>query len=158
MPRRDNQVEPGRRDLKQTVQERMRLACWHEMKIVYDQAHRHRGIEQFVSEHAAEIDGGRTVRHIEGITDQLAEAGSHVPNRFPQVGPEARERGIRRICGQPGRVRLLAGPRSGGGRLAEPSWRDDEGQWASPIVNAAQQPRSWEDAGRELRLAQLASP
>ena len=158
MPRRDDEVEPGRRDLEQTVQERMRLACRHEMEIVDDQAHRHRGIEQFVGEHAAEIDGGRTVRHIEGITDQLAEAGRHVPNRFPQVGPEARERGIRRIRGQPRRVRLLAGPRGGDGRLAEPGRRDDEGQRASPVVDAGHQPRSGEDAGGELRPAQLAPP
>ena len=82
----------------------MRLACRHEMEIVDDQAHRHRGIEQFVGEHAAEIDGGRPVRHVEGITDQLAEARRHIAERLAQVGPKARERGIRRIRGQPRRV------------------------------------------------------
>ena len=134
----------------------MRLACRHEMEIVDDQAHRHRGIEQFVGEHAAEIDGGRTVRHIEGFTDQLAEARRHIAERLAQVGPKAQERGIRRIRGQPRRGRLLAGPRGGDGRLAEPSRRDDEGQGASPVVDAGHQPRSGEDTGGELRPEQLA--
>ena len=132
-------MEPGRRDLEQTVQERMCLACRHEMEIVDDQTQRHRVVEQFVGEHAAEIDGGRTVRHIEGFADQLAEARRHIAERLAHVGPKAQERGIRRIRGQPRRGRLLAGPRGGDGRLAEPSRRDDEGQRGPPVVDAGHQ-------------------